>query len=637
MNRQLCYRICFALMAAVFSISAMFAGSDITFPAKFKRVADLSELKEDGFYLIGGINSKDKAYLLSGLASKDRKFRKAYPINAFKQVLNVEGEMNSCIWKIEAASRNGMVYLSNYSDGNYLNTSSSSATSLVAESQRKTAWSVEEAGNSMFRLKSDAESGRGIGVYYTGSGGTRFGNYIASDSPALYIYKLVTEAAEIPGEATIPDDNATVAIYAGGKFAGSDIPSPIDSKGFLLSDSKVAYDQSLAIFKCKHNSDIQFSLRMDNGKYLGYDLTPTEAEAFWKISDGRIVTCGENPRSLVLTGDSFKLAGSGEMQDNASLPVFMTVGSEPTLTVRGDGIICLEGAWSARKLMDLDWENALGLDLTRISLPINSSKFDRYSPNSNALIYVNKADEAYVPESWPLAVSCSSDGNHLIHENNVLNDGVPFYTDRKVGVSKGQLSYKRKAYADGYWETLCIPFDADIPAFFIAESLQEESAYTYYFEHAERIKNNLPIIIRYIGDGLGKTETVEFAVESNECEISPEVPSASVFIGTYNNLKVGSSSEGLFFLNGEGDTFVLADAGSSIKPFRAYLKDHNYTGKVKRVNHSTIDFIETVGLTPNIGNCYDVSGRRLHGNNSSVSFGQLPKGMYIINGKKIIK
>lgn len=640
MNGYLCHRFCLTLIAVVFSFSALFAGSDVTLPAKFKRVSNLSEINDEGIYLIGGVDLMKKCFLMSGLSSpKDKNFRGAYEIEAFNQILTVETP--SCLWQIRVGSDGNSFYLRNNADDKYVNTSDKSETYLLSESSRKTKWWIENAGDSKFLIKSDTASDRKIAAYYSGQKkGTRFGNYINADRPGLYIYKLVTNVAEIPGEAALPENGATVSIYADGLLAESDFKSMLNSDGFLLSDSKVAYDETLALPVCSHSSDGCFSLSMGSGLYLGHDLKPTTVENLWKISEGHIVTCEETPQMLVVRDGALSLIPDGKIGEGISFPVFMTAGTKPNLTRKDDGIVCLEGAWSARKLKEIDWTGTTGLDLSGISLPLSCGGFENYPEQTNALIFVDADDASLVPTGWPLAVACSSVGNDFIHKNNRLADGLPFYTDRDINVEQGQLTYTREAYADGYWETLCLPFDAALPSGFFAETMAASEGDTYYFQQAKSIGKDEPIIMRYVGEGQDDLEIVDFEAVSTKCEISNNAVSTttSVFLGTYSPIEVESISEGLFFLNSKGDTFVLADVGSNLKPFRAYLKDEDISGSAKSIRHSTTSGIKSTESGDReycVG--FDLSGRKIDTSILAKPSGRLPSGMYIINGKKIIK
>ena len=70
------------------------------------------------------------------------------------------------------------------------------------------------------------------------------------------------------------------------------------------------------------------------------------------------------------------------------------------------------------------------------------------------------------------------------------------------------------------------------------------------------------------------------------------------------------------------------ESGSGIKAFY-FGSDDDATG-IENIEHSTLNFEHSDGAV------YDLSGRKINGQSSMVN-GQLPKGIYIVNGKKILK
>lgn len=638
MNTLLPHRICSALIAAVLGFAFSFAGSGIEQPAKFKLVTNLSELAENGKYLIGGLDAKGGCFLMSGKDSPDRKFRRAIPVKALNRALDIGEDMSSCIWTIKPTSKIGYVYLLNCNYGKYLSVSKKSATALLAEDNIKTPWYIESFENSKFLIKTDPSGERMVAAFNTGEKGTRFGNYIVADVPGLYIYKFVENISEMPAEATLPTNGETVAIYAHNKLVGATITSTVDSEGYILSDSKVAHDKSLALFKCQHSNDGLFSLEISSGTYLSYDLKPSKIKYYWQIYNGRVITNEKSPRTLVVKDDRLTTLPDGKFESGMQMPVFLPVGSETKLTKRADGIVCLEGAWSSRELMNIDWTDVSGLDLTAISIPITNKAFTHYPQSTNAMIYVAESNAEFVPKSWHLAVACAEKENYLIHDFNNLTDDAPFYTDRKIRTYEGQLTYTRIAYNDGYWETLCLPFDASLPSDYYAESLERESDDTFFFAREESVHAGQPLIMRFAGQEEEIGRAGEVSMKSHDCYISCSESSNPAFLGTYSNILVKSPNEGMFFLNPSGNAFVLADANSFLKPFRAYLKDVQAGSKTKSVVHAaTPTAIKAMAASTGLRETYDLSGRRIHLDAISRSPHSQFKGIYIINGKKVIK
>jgi hypothetical protein len=77
--------------------------------------------------------------------------------------------------------------------------------------------------------------------------------------------------------------------------------------------------------------------------------------------------------------------------------------------------------------------------------------------------------------------------------------------------------------------------------------------------------------------------------------------------------------------------FVRAEAGSSLGSFHAYLKASGLSSPLYTYVDGHVSGIESMynECTMNNVRCYDLQGRNLHRS-------QLKKGLYILNGKKLI-
>ena len=133
---------------------------------------------------------------------------------------------------------------------------------------------------------------------------------------------------------------------------------------------------------------------------------------------------------------------------------------------------------------------------------------------------------------------------------------------------------------------------------------------------------------------------------------STEVPfSGGKFIGTYSPVAITANDQSVLFLGAENKLYYPT-ANLNINSCRAYFQLNTPTA-VKEFILNFGDADSETSLTPNVqcsmvnGQCngavYDLSGRKIncHLSTNLSSFGkvgggrQLPKGIYIINGKKI--
>ena len=116
---------------------------------------------------------------------------------------------------------------------------------------------------------------------------------------------------------------------------------------------------------------------------------------------------------------------------------------------------------TADELAAKDLGGVTCLDLSGISLPEGATAFRHTPVEPNLLIYVRSEDASRVPEAWRFAVARAENGEARLLRSFELTDGAPLFIPFPFAVSTGQLRYTRRLFADGNWQTLCLPFDAD--------------------------------------------------------------------------------------------------------------------------------------------------------------------------------
>ena len=244
-----------------------------------------------------------------------------------------------------------------------------------------------------------------------------------------------------------------------------------------------------------------------------------------------------------------------------------------------------------------------------------------------------------------------------VSEYTVLDETSTTVPDASEGPVK--INVKRTIKA-GEWSTICLPFamtgEQVTTAFgsdvalkdFVNYEVQEDAAeniigLTVNFEDkdvAEGMEVNYPYLIKTSSD------ISEFTVESTlepveeDCVVeydngksgSRRVVYGSLIGTLHANITVPSNS---LFIN--GNKFWYSTGATKMKAFRAYFKFVDILTDVENANAKiSINFIEGTGIkgvyeTPSTNKVYTVNGIEVNDN------GNLPKGIYIINGKKIVK
>ncbi|MBR1712801.1 MAG: RICIN domain-containing protein [Alloprevotella sp.] len=559
-----------AVLLALFLAACSAVAQDIAtlLPGKFVRIRTLDELTEDGFYLIGSYGVKRNNFYLLSNTARSNKLAAMYIDGAQTDIL--ENERAARVWRI-VRDEDGTVILQSAATGESVNAGTKKKTdndntNLCTSDRFHSTWEVS-VHDGVFNF-ANAGSDRFLCISENATTDSYFGNYIHNENepPDLYIFKLITKFGQLTGEAAVPANGSKVAIAAGDFIAGNSFMAE-DAASHLLCDGTIAPAEGLIPLTATTDATGRFSLRDSNGKYLDYALQFSESPASWAVSNGYVITTEVTPRYLVLLPSEgrFALLTQDEANTAAVLGVtFRQVGEEPAQEMI-NGVLTLTGAWDARRLAALNLAEADALDLSGISLPLHPLTFEALPADKNFPIYTKAEDAEAVPDTWPFVIS----GDKLLR-NAVLADRAPLRIPKPFSVETNQLTYEREMKADGMWETLFLPFATSVPQGFHAELLKTYSSNALTFEPVTEIPANTPAIIRYTGST--NEEAVELRLHSKQGYVMTNASSIPYFYGTYQPLTVNSAAENIYLLNEAGDTFVHADAGSRLAPFRSYLK-----------------------------------------------------------------
>lgn len=195
-------------------------------------------------------------------------------------------------------------------------------------------------------------------------------------------------------------------------------------------------------------------------------------------------------------------------------------------------------------------------------------------------------------------------------------------------------SYTRNAYLDGGYETIVLPFDAEIEEMKAAgfvfekfETITETSIRFVELEEDEILKAGVAYIFRYAGTPSDDRMEVTFTGRQNK--ITDALVNNDGWTGTFSAMD-GSQIAGKYILNIKGDMMQKAGSGASLAPYHAYLELP--TG----VNMSRLNVIHTTQETgvENIicgknesDRMFDLSGREVKAKRY--------KGIVISNKKKV--
>ena len=212
------------------------------------------------------------------------------------------------------------------------------------------------------------------------------------------------------------------------------------------------------------------------------------------------------------------------------------------------------------------------------------------------------------------------------------------------------VTLKRTLYADGGWNTLCLPFsltDAQAKAAFGDDvelrTLESVSGNTLTFAKATGITAGVPYLIKVnkvAGDNTYTFTGVTTIAVKDETDLGSSGKKNNVeFVGIYSPADVSewatAGKENALFL-GAANKFYKAKAGTTMKAFRAFflVPASTDTQALRAVIDGTTTGIDDLNIdtVKADGRVYNLNGQCV-----GYSLEGLKAGIYIQNGKKVIK
>ena len=225
-----------------------------------------------------------------------------------------------------------------------------------------------------------------------------------------------------------------------------------------------------------------------------------------------------------------------------------------------------------------------------------------------------------------------------------VNEG---FTADKVWFDR---NFARSQDANGKYHsmsTICLPFAMNATDLFKfnvtkAYKFMKANDNTATFEEVTSTEADTPYLIE-------PTTAIEIANEKPIEFVNKQIPASNIatgdFIGTYQyrnlNAKDGEYTNYIFGFNTQKFNYVKS-TGASFKPFRAYLRSKQPAGSLAKSiefkiwdgSVTGIEQIDTKDNIPSHAPIYTIDGRMV---SPTGNLQLLPQGIYIQNGKKIIK
>ena len=256
-------------------------------------------------------------------------------------------------------------------------------------------------------------------------------------------------------------------------------------------------------------------------------------------------------------------------------------------------------------------------------LSMNIETGNNFMLNAGNAAYISKIE--IIPLSAPLTLSeTDADTDSKIEKNNGKTLDVTLTRTLTAGV----------------WNTICLPFD--VTAEQIANVLKSEgnvkeygsedaSKQTIYFKDATTMVAGKPYLIK---PTVAATELVFKAVTiKNVDELSRIDGNTYCFCGVFSKYQMKTNGTELF-LKTDGKFYVPAEGKETMKGFRAYfLVPTSKAGAALNLSFGAATGINGVAADAEKNvKVYNVNGQYV-----GTSLEALPKGLYIVGGKKVLK
>jgi hypothetical protein len=361
-------------------------------------------------------------------------------------------------------------------------------------------------------------------------------------------------------------------------------------------------------------------------------LAPAHQPYIWHVYDGFITTDDSERRYLVKSADGIGLMTQDELRDTNVEPIGLSIVGTPADSETLDtGSLTLTGAWSAKRLAELDWSGISELDLTEIALPLYLYDFKYRPSDANTIIYVDMASRPAIPQSWHFVVSCGEEGDNRLIRPAVLLDKVDFTVSNPFYAVEGMLTYSRQMHDDDGWETLCLPFDCEMPYDMMSAACLSVDKGILHYEDVDRVKAGTAVLIRKTSIN---SRQKKYTWTNTAGWVTTVRNTQSPLRGTYLHLQYDVPAAGEYLLDNKGEAFVRVQVGSSLLPFRAALfTTANDVQQIAPVA-SSINMLDAEHSHTSI---YTIDGKCIGVGASDIVRRNLPPTPYIQNGKKYIK
>lgn len=544
-------------------VTALFtarAQSTISFPVTLQHVAP--SVIGPGIYAISTLNAEGTEYFMTSSLYPNSK--KGTKLKGERYAVAADGRVTldagNVLWQVETLGQD-KVALYSYAEQSYLARKADGKLGLTFTQSLsdRVMWTSTVLSNGNVLL-SDGE--RALALDENDSHVNLFDNYSNEYLPhmknGLKLYKL--GAAVSQGNMKMPENgqryciasNYTLCLKDGKEHSNTDA---------LLCDGSIAPFEQLAVWTANLQGDSTFVLKNDEG-YLDYNLRANASKFVWRLRNGYWQTDEAEPRYVSYADGAWIVSTWAEMQQPALLS---EVAEEPGKSVTAAGTCLLTGGWTTSGLKNLDFDGIKCLDVTKAILPKYVKAFTQQQ--YNCPVFVGEAQAAAVQNVWHFVVLCRGTDCELLDQKLVITDKQPLNTDREIRIAEGQVSYRRTAGNATAWQTLSLPYDAEVITG-TAYACTGLSGDSLSFEQVKALSAHTGYIIKPSKDGVIEVLSVKGHINVTSAGTQQNLLKAN----EYDWLVIADDQAACYMLHPTLQNFVPAPSNSRLAPFRAYMR-----------------------------------------------------------------
>ena len=395
--------------------------------------------------------------------------------------------------------------------------------------------------------------------------------------------------------------------------------------------------------------------------YINYESSGLQDLHFDKLEAGKWQHVSLDVTDATNFGNyiKFKLGAAGAATNPDILVANIYLGKKAITGIvvspeaNDKGFYTVKGSITQDNVAELKDKEGIAFDLTKATIDENIKKIEFKSPNALICVKTSSKDNTWKFDGVAAQLAetnnvITTDGNYFAAgKQMVFDDAYAIPTNISVNASKAGYKYTRTVKANA-WGTTCLPFGTTtITEGIKAYELDTESkGNEVNFKEVETLAENTPYLINNT-----TSEDIVFTAEIEgrggldfDIKENPTIKAEATNVTFQGNFMPTTGTGKTYGLqNATGDELKLKKigTGATIGTFRAYftLNDNTADGvafSIKFPGNGTtgIGNVNAVANAKIANGVYTLDGRKV---SEDSSINNLPKGIYIVNGKKIVK